>query len=256
MDRWSGRVALVTGASSGIGAAICRQLVENGMRVVGAARSHDKVQAVADELRGQKGSLTAIRCDISKDDDVRALFSTIKRKFGGVDVCINNAGLDSFSSLIDGDPSKWRAMLDVNVIGLSFCTKEALASMKERGMDEGQIVHISSVAGHGVMDPSMISAMYTASKFAVRALTEGLRQELRHVKSNIRVTSISPGIVETGFYSTQLNIPDEVAKEALAGYGFKVLEASDIADSVLHVLKAPSHVQINDIIVRPTQQPM
>jgi len=255
MDRWRGRVALVTGASSGIGAAICRQLVAAGLTVVGAARSYDKVQALSNELKGHKGSLTAIQCDISKDEDVKKLFSTIKQKFGGVDVCINNAGLDSYSSLMDGDPSKWRAMLDVNVIGLSHCTREALVSMKERKVNDGQIIHISSVAGHTVINPAVISAMYTASKFAVRALTEGLRQELRQAKSMIRVASISPGAVETGFFSAQQNITEEASKENIASFGFKFLQANDIADSVMNILAAPQHVQVSDVILLPTEQP-
>jgi len=254
MNRWEGRVALVTGASSGIGAAICCQLVEQGMTVVGAARSYNKVQALADELKGQKGSLTAIQCDISKDEDIRAMFSTIKQKFGGVDVCINNAGLDSFSALMDGDPSKWRAMLDVNVIGLSHCTREALVSMKERNVDDGQILHISSVAGHLVVAPYLVSAMYSASKHAVKALTEGLRQELRQAKSKIRVASISPAATETGFFGAQRNLSEEAATKKYTSMGFKCLEAKDIADSVLHVLSAPPHVQVTDVVVWPTEQ--
>jgi len=256
MNRWEGRVALVTGASSGIGAAICCQLVEKGMTVVGAARSHNKVQALADELKGHKGSLTAIHCDISKAEDVTALFSTIKKKFGGVDICINNAGLDNFSALMDGDPSKWRALLDVNVIGLSHCTREALVSMKERNVDDGQIIHISSNAGHFVFSPQVISAMYTASKQAVRALTEGLRQELREAKSHIRVASISPGGVETSFFGVQRNLTEEEGKKMFDSFGFKPLQASDVADCVVYVLAAPPHVEINDIIVRSTEQPM
>ncbi|CAL4124248.1 unnamed protein product [Meganyctiphanes norvegica] len=255
MNRWNGRVALVTGASSGIGAAICRQLVEHGMTVIGAARSHSKVQELADELKGQKGSLHAIRCDISKDNDVRALFATIKQKHGGVDVCINNAGIDSYSPLMDGDVNKWRAMFDVNVIGLSHCTREALVSMKERKVDDGQIIHISSIAGHVVISPQMVSAMYTASKYAVNALTEGLRQELRQAKSSIRVSSISPGVVGTGFFSAQQNVSEEKAKEMMgAMLEFKVLEASDIADSAIYILAAPPHVEIDNVMIRPTGQ--
>merc|ERR1712106_674844 len=148
------------------------------------------------------------------------------------------------------------AMLDVNVIGLSNCTREAIASMKERKVDDGQIVHISSIAGHVVINPGMISAMYTASKYAVRALTEGLRQELRATKSNIRVASISPGAVETAFFSTQHNVSAEKGKEMIDSLGFQFLKASDVADSVLHVLAAPPHVQIHDVIMTSTEQAM
>jgi len=148
------------------------------------------------------------------------------------------------------------AMLDVNVIGLSNCTREAIASMKERKVDDGQIVHISSIAGHVVINPGMISAMYTASKYAVNALTEGLRQELRAAKSNIRISSVSPGVVETGFLGTQQHIGEDASKELLGSFGITPLQASDIADAVLYTLAAPPHVEINDIIIRPTNQPM
>ncbi|CAL4205902.1 unnamed protein product, partial [Meganyctiphanes norvegica] len=162
-----------------IGAAICRVLVEKGMKVVGAAKSIKKVQAVSEELVGRKGSMIAIHCDITKDEDVLALFESIKNKFGGVDVCINSASLDTFTTLLDGNPNKWRNMLNVNVVGLCLCTREAIASMQQRGIDDGQIIHLNNIAGHYVSSPGSVSAMYTASKFAVTALTEGLRQELR-----------------------------------------------------------------------------
>ncbi|KAG7171920.1 Dehydrogenase/reductase SDR family member 11-like 1, partial [Homarus americanus] len=169
MERWIGRVALVTGASAGIGAAICRVLVDKGMKVVGAARDEERIQALANELANKPGSLTAIKCDITKDSDILSLFASIKEKFGGVDVCINNAGMSHNHSLLEGTPQEWREMLDVNVVGLCLCTREAVASMRHR------------------VSQSLRTHFYAATKFAVRALTEGLRQELRDVKSRIRV---------------------------------------------------------------------
>ncbi|KAG0709126.1 Dehydrogenase/reductase SDR family member 11 [Chionoecetes opilio] len=107
MERWSGRVALVTGASAGIGASVARRLVAEGMRVVGAARSVERVQALADELKGQPGTLIPIKCDITKDDQVMSMFARIKRELGGVDVCVNNAGLAVFKDLLEGSPEEW-----------------------------------------------------------------------------------------------------------------------------------------------------
>ncbi|XP_042216547.1 dehydrogenase/reductase SDR family member 11-like isoform X2 [Homarus americanus] len=250
MERWIGRVALVTGASAGIGAAICRVLVDKGMKVVGAARDEERIQALANELANKPGSLTAIKCDITKDSDILSLFASIKEKFGGVDVCINNAGMSHNHSLLEGTPQEWREMLDVNVVGLCLCTREAVASMRERNVVDGHIIHISSLSGHRVSQ-SLRTHFYAATKFAVRALTEGLRQELRDVKSRIRVTAISPGLVETEFASRMMKDKEE-GQEVYSK--FKCLQVEDIASSVVHVLSAPPHVEICDILIRPTEQ--
>ncbi|XP_042859667.1 dehydrogenase/reductase SDR family member 11-like [Penaeus japonicus] len=249
MERWVGRVALVTGASVGIGAAICRQLVGAGMKVVGAARSVEKIQALSNELSGKPGSLTAMKCDLSKDSDVMNLFTSIKQQFGGVDVCINNAGLSHNHSLLDGTPEEWREMLDVNVVALCLCTREAVASMRERNVDDGQIIHISSMSGHRVT-PNPAVHFYTATKYAVTALLEGLRLELRDAKSHIRVAAVSPGIVETEFAPRMQK--SEAGRKLYTT--LECLQPDDIASSVLHVLSAPPHVQIHDILVRPTEQ--
>lgn len=250
MDRWKGRVALVTGASAGIGAAICRQLVAAGMVVVGAARAVERVEALSKELENQPGKLAAVRCDLTKDADIANLFSFIKKEYIGVDVCINNAGMSHNHSLLDGTPKEWREMLDINVVALCLCTKEAVKSMQERGVDDGQIIHINSMSGHRVT-PQPNVHFYTATKFAVTALTEGLRQELRGLNSHIRISCVSPGCVETEFGPRMAK--DEEAGKKIYGQ-LKCLQADDIAASVIHILAAPPHVQIHDILVRPTEQ--
>ncbi|KAK8729135.1 hypothetical protein OTU49_008644 [Cherax quadricarinatus] len=250
MERWSGRVALVTGASAGIGAAICRRLVEAGMIVVGAARNEERIKALASELANKPGTLTPVKCDVSKDSDILNLFSTIKQKFGGVDVCINNAGMSHNKSLLEGTPQEWREMLDINVVGLCLCTREAVASMQERKVDDGQIIQVSSMSGHRIV-PHEATHFYTATKFAVTALTEGLRQELRSAKSHIRVAAISPGIVETEF-AGRMNKNEAEGKKFYKN--LECLQADDIASSVIHILAAPPHVQIHDILIRPTEQ--
>ncbi|XP_045613500.1 dehydrogenase/reductase SDR family member 11 [Procambarus clarkii] len=250
MERWTGRVALVTGASTGIGAGISRRLVEAGMKVVGAARNEERLQALERELANKPGSFTPVKCDISKDDDVLNLFATIKQKFGGVDVCINNAGMTHGHSLLEGTTEEWREMLDINVVGLCLCTREAVASMRARNVDDGQIIHIISTSGHRVAQVPA-GHFYAGTKFAVTALLEGLRQELRDAKSHIRIAGISPGLVETEFAS-RLFKDDAEAKKVFSS--IKGLQADDVASSVIHVLSAPPHVQIHDIIVRPTEQ--
>ncbi|PSN44167.1 Farnesol dehydrogenase [Blattella germanica] len=237
MERWSGRVAVVTGASSGIGASIAEELVKKGLKVVGLARRVERVEELSKSLKSPKGVLHAVKCDITKEAEVKKAFEWIKSKLGGVDILINNAAVAKEASLIDGPPEDLRSMLDLNIMGLSMCTQEALKSMKERGVDDGHIVHINSVAGHA--PPMDLYCMYSATKHAVTALTEGLRKQLIKQKSKIRVTSLSPGLVKT-------EMPPE---EFLNNMPY--LEASDIADACLYVLGVPAHVQIHEIMVRP-----
>ncbi|KAK6169166.1 hypothetical protein SNE40_020267 [Patella caerulea] len=252
MERWIGRVALVTGASAGIGAAIARDLVCLGMKVVGCSRNIEKIQKLSDELKNEKGSLTAIRCDLSKEEDIVNMFKTIKsnESLCGVDVCINNAGLAHNAPILSGRTEQWREMLDVNVLAVTICTREAFQSMKERNVDDGHIMFINSMSGHRVV-PSTPTHFYSASKFAVTALLESTRQELRELKSHIRVTSVSPGLVETEF-SYRMNKDEEKAKALYSS--IRCLEANDISNAVVFALQAPSHVEINDVFIRPTEQ--
>ncbi|XP_043115100.1 dehydrogenase/reductase SDR family member 11b [Puntigrus tetrazona] len=253
MDRWKGRVALVTGASVGIGAAIAKSLARHGMKVVGCARNVEQIEKLSSECvsSGFSGNLIPYKCDLSVEDDVLSMFSWIKVHHQGVDVCINNAGLALPEPLLSGKISGWKTMIDVNVIALSVCTREAYQSMKERNIDDGHIININSMSGHRVVN-SADSHFYTASKYAVTALTEGLRQELREAKTHIRATCISPGLVETEFAYRLYN---ENPEKASAAYkSIKCLQAEDIANAVVYVLSAPPHVQIGDIQMRPVEQ--
>ncbi|XP_045613486.1 dehydrogenase/reductase SDR family member 11 [Procambarus clarkii] len=246
MERWAGRVALVTGASSGIGAAVCKRLVEADMKVVAAARNEEKLLALQSKLADSSGELITMKCDITDDDEVLNVFSIIKKEFGGVDVCINNAGMSHNRSLLEGSPEDWREMLNINVVGLSLCTREAVSSMRERNVNDGQIIHINSMSGHRVISNSAVH-FYSATKFAVRALLEGMRLELRDLKSHIRIAAVSPGLVET---EKSLRLYEDEVKKM----NMKSLNADDVAASVIHVLSAPPHVQIHDILIRPTDQ--
>ncbi|XP_072041943.1 dehydrogenase/reductase SDR family member 11-like isoform X2 [Amphiura filiformis] len=250
-DRWVGRVALVTGASAGIGAAIAKRFAQLGLKVVGCARNIDKIKTLEDELQKSKasGSVHAIKCDVSQETEVLSMFKEIKEKYGGVDVCVNNAGLNHATSIIDGKTEDWKHIFDVNVLGLSICTREAVKSMRERNVDDGHIIHLNSTLGHWVLPISTIH-LYSASKHAVTALTEGLRQELREIKSHIRVTSISPGLIKTEF------APRALGQEAADGLYAAIpwLEADDIADAVVYALQAPPHVQVHDIIIHPIEK--
>jgi NADP+-dependent farnesol dehydrogenase len=193
MDRWQGKIAVVTGASAGIGSAIVVDLVKAGMVVVGLARRPDRIEALKSNIpeRMQK-NVHAMKCDVSKEPQIIATFAEIEKKFGGVDVLVNNAGIIRTTSLIAPDNSvPLSEIIDTNVMGLVFCTREAVQSMKKRG-DNGHthIVHINSIAGHSVQIMIDISSpnIYPASKYAVTALTESLRQELIAADSKIKVT--------------------------------------------------------------------
>lgn len=239
----AGRVALVTGASAGIGRATALRLAAAGMRVAVCARRAERLQALQSEVE----QLLPIPADLRDEGDVQRVFAAVRERWGGVDVLVNNAGLGHMAPLVSGSTEHWREMLELNVLALSVCTREAITDMRRRG-DDGHIVHISSMAAHRVPPGS---GMYSATKFAVRALTEGLRQELRELGSKIRVSAISPGFVETEF--AELYHKDPAAKERTYGK-FKVLEADDVAWLVHALVSAPPHVQIHDVLLRPRDQ--
>uniref|UniRef100_A0A3Q2QNF9 Dehydrogenase/reductase SDR family member 11 n=1 Tax=Fundulus heteroclitus TaxID=8078 RepID=A0A3Q2QNF9_FUNHE len=253
MERWKGRVALVTGASVGIGAVTAKELVRFGMKVVGCARNVDKIQDLAAECRsaGYSGMLIPFKCDLTNLEEIRSMFAAIKEEHNGVDVCINNAGLAHAEPLLSGKTSSWKNMLDVNVLALSVCTREAYQSMKERSIDDGHIINLNSMCGHRIL-PNADIHFYTATKYAVTALTEGLRQELREAKTHIKATCISPGLVETEFAP---RLYSQNAEKAASVYTHnKALEAIDVANAIVYVLSAPPHVQIGDIQMRSVEQ--
>lgn len=248
IDRWKGRVALVTGASAGIGRAVAEQLADAGLKVALTARRAERLDALATRIRERGGEALAVPADARDEKALLAVFDRIRAEWGGVDVMVNNAGLGRMASLSDGETAHWREMLEVNVLALSICTREAIRDMRARG-DAGQIIHISSMAGHRV--PGGGGGFYAATKHAVRGLTEGLRKELRDAGSAIRVCAVSPGMVETEFAEVMAG-PDAVAE----AYGrFPCLQPHDVADAVLFALTRPPHSQIHDILLRPTQQP-
>jgi 17beta-estradiol 17-dehydrogenase / 3beta-hydroxysteroid 3-dehydrogenase len=244
LNRWRDRVALVTGASSGIGRAIATYLAGAGMRVAACARRRDRLEA----LRAEHGDrVLALEVDVRDEDRVRAAWAEVGATWGGIDVLVNNAGLGHKAPLVSGDTAMWREMLEVNVLALCVCTREAVADLRRRGA-EGHIIHVSSMSAHRVPPGS---GMYSATKFAVRSLTEGLRTELRELGLPIRVTAISPGFVETEFAEKY----HRSAAAAEQTYGrYKVLEPGDVAKAVAYALAQPAHVQVHDLLMRPTEQ--
>ncbi|PZO17265.1 MAG: short-chain dehydrogenase [Leptolyngbya foveolarum] len=239
-------VAIVTGASSGIGLAIARRLAADGYDLAICARREDKLAKAADMLRRQDINVLSQTVDLRNEAQILDFFAAVNAKWGQLDVLINNAGLGHKESLMAGKTAAWREMLEVNVLALCICTREAISLMQPA--NSGHILHVSSMSGHRV---PAITGVYSASKFAVRSLTETLRRELRAANSNIRISSVSPGIVETEFAEKY----HQSAEQAEKTYGqFPVLQAVDIANAIAYALSQPEHVEVNDILIRPTQQ--
>jgi NADP-dependent 3-hydroxy acid dehydrogenase YdfG len=243
MTTLSGRSIVVTGASSGIGAAIVRALAAAGARLTIGARRVARLEALAREVGGE---IAVVGTDMRVEADVLRLVATARERFGGVDALVNNAGLGRKAPVSSAPTELWREMLETNVLGLLIATREAVQDMERRGV-AGHVVHVSSMAGHRVPGPD--SGVYAATKFAVRAVTEGLRQELRARQSPIRVSSVSPGQVDTEFTDVFVgagNVPPP--------RGIRQLDAADVAHAVVWILAQPAHVEVHDLQVRPTAQ--
>jgi NADP-dependent 3-hydroxy acid dehydrogenase YdfG len=226
------RVMLITGASTGIGAATARHAVEAGWRVVLAARSEDKLSQLVEEL-GSEHAL-AQRCDVTDFGEQEALVDAAIERFGRIDAAFANAGFGAARGFLKEDPDQWRQMILTNVLGVAYTIRAVMPHFGER--NAGHFLLTSSVAGRR----SLPGSLYSASKWAVTGMGESLRQELRQKEgSQVRVTLIEPGVVDTPFFD---NAPSSA------------LEPDDIARIVMFVVEQPAHVDVNEVLVRPTSQ--
>ncbi len=244
-DNIAGKVIVITGASSGMGEAAARHLAAKGARVVLGARRADRIEALAAEIGGAGGQATAVVTDVTKRENLRKLVNTAVETYGRIDVLINNAGVMPLSPLERLKVDEWDHMIDVNVKGVLYGIAAALPYMKEQR--SGHIINLSSVAGHKLFGGS---AVYSATKFAVRALSEGLRQEM--APYNIRVTVISPGAVKTELLD---HISEKDVQKANQDYVAQVgVPAETFARLVAFAISEPEEVGINEILFRPTAQ--
>lgn len=226
------KTAIVTGASSGIGTAIAKELTKAGANVVLAARSKDKLESIASEI-GEKERTLCIPTDVTRQQEMDSLAERAKQVFGSVDIYINNAGKMGSSRVLEGDVANWDQMIDINVKGVLYGIHSVLPEMLERR--SGHIVNIASDSGFEVIERLTV---YCATKLAVRAISTGLEKELAN--TGVRTTNISSGMVETTLSSKS---PFEADR--------KKLEPADIAQAVIYAVTQPEHVNVNEVTVRP-----
>lgn len=246
MAKLDGKVAVITGASSGIGEATAEALAAEGANVAVAARRTDRLDDLAQRIKDGGGKVITVECDVADEDQAHALIQKTEAEFGRVDILVNNAGVMLLSRLDKGLSDEWRQMFDVNVLGLMYVTNAALEVMKRQ--QSGHVVNISSVAGR-VTNPN--GGVYSGTKFAVNAISDGLRKE--NVDDNLRVTVIEPGAVATELTE---HISDEDALDAIQSRIGKLdpLQSEDIANAVAYAVTQPDRVNVDEILIKPAKQ--
>lgn len=240
------KVIVITGASSGMGAATTKKAIAKGAKVVIGARNEEKLKAIAESTENPENVIYQ-KTDVTNLDDVKSLVKTAVDKFNKVDIIYNNAGIMPQDKIVDSDPETWKSMLNTNVIGVLNGIKAALPTMKDQG--SGLIMATDSVAGH-VVYPG--SAVYNSTKFAVRAIMEGLRQEEHG--NGIKTGIVSPGAVNTNLVSTIGNKQITELMNKMAKDKTMTLSAEDVANSAIFMMEQPENVDMNEILVRPTGQ--
>jgi len=240
------KVAIITGASSGIGYATALALSKAGAKVAIGARRIDRLEELAKKISADGGEVFYQKLDVTQRSECENFAKAVLDKWGSIDILVNNAGLMPLSLFKSLKVDEWDRMIDVNIKGVLYCTGSVILHMKEK--KSGHIVNLSSVAGRTVFPTGTV---YCATKHAITAFSEGLRQEFS-ARSNIRVTCIEPGVVST-------ELTDTITDESLQGFienakKMEALHAEDIANAILYAVESPSHVNVNEVLIRPTTQ--
>ncbi|MBB4196061.1 NADP-dependent 3-hydroxy acid dehydrogenase YdfG [Rhizobium aethiopicum] len=243
MSDIEGKVIAITGASSGIGKATAKVLAAAGAQIVIGARRSDRLEALAGEIEAKGGRVRLRKLDVTNRSQVETFAGFAKAEFGRLDVIINNAGVMPLSPLDALKVEEWDRMVDVNIKGVLYGIAAALPIMKAQG--SGQIINLSSIGGHSV---SPTAAVYCATKYAVRAISDGLRQET----DRIRVTVISPGTTTSELAET---ITDPTARDAMKAFRAVTISPEAVADAILYAISQPDDVDVSEIIIRPTASP-
>jgi clavulanate-9-aldehyde reductase len=241
----SGRAVAITGASSGIGEATALACVAAGASVSLAARRADRIQALAARINDEGGTAIAVPTDVADERQARGFVEQTYEHLGRIDALVNNAGVMLLGPVTGADMDDWRRMVDANLYGVLYCTHAALPLMQQQG--SGHIVNVSSVAGRIAGEGS---AVYNLTKWGLNGFSEGLRQEV--LRSNIRVTIIEPGAVDTELLEHNTEAVQTAAAKRFEG--IQPLQSSDIADAIVYALRQPEHVSINEVLIRPTGQ--
>lgn len=239
-----GKVVAITGASSGIGEATARLLAHHGAHVILGARRTERLEALTSEIRSKGGSADYQQLDVTKRDQMEAFIKYAEKTFGRVDVILNNAGVMPLSKLEALKVEEWDRMINVNIRGVLHGIAAGLPIMKKQGF--GQFINIASIGAYSV---TPTAAVYCATKYAVRAISEGLRME---VGGDIRVTLVSPGVTESELADS---ISDEEARQGMKEYRRISISPDAIARSILYAMEQPADIDVNEIIVRPTASP-
>jgi NADP+-dependent farnesol dehydrogenase len=252
MEKWEGKVAVVTGASAGIGEAIVKDFARNGINVVGLARRSEKIEEYANKFEESKGKIYAYKCDVSDLESVKSAFKWIEDKFGSISILVNNSGKIFNGDLTDQSDLAEQEIndtIDVNLKGVVNCTRAGI-QLIEKSEDHGIIININSLSGHTVFNVPGLS-IYPATKFAVRAFGETLRMELVRKNSKIRVTNVSPGTVKT---EMARNCIDYISPGILEKYEDSIqwLKPEEIAQTIRFLLEVPHSVNITELTVKPT----
>jgi NADP-dependent 3-hydroxy acid dehydrogenase YdfG len=242
-----GRKAVITGGSSGIGAAAAVAMAREGAAVALGARRVDRCEEIASQINADGGRAVAIEADITDEEQARRLVEEAHSELGGLDCLVNNAGVMLLGPLQGADPADWRTMIEVNCLGLVYCTHYALPLIRDGG--GGDVVNVSSVAGRVA---SLGSGVYNMTKWGVVAYSESLRQEGLHI--NVRVTCVEPGFVATELQGHNTNPMVVEQLEKMRDSMEKVLDADDIARAIVYAVSQPRHVSVNEVLVRPTGQ--
>jgi len=243
MSDVTGKVVAITGASSGIGEAAGRLLAAAGAKVILGARRTDRLETIANDIRKSKGEVDIQALDVTRREDLALFVKKAQDRFGRLDVLIGNAGVMPLSPLEDLRVDEWDRMIDVNIKGVLYGIAAALPVFRKQG--SGHFITVSSVAGHRI---APTGAVYSGTKFAVRAISEGLRQE---VGDKIRVTIISPGAVESELAET---ISNPEVKKRIVDYRKMAIPAETIAAAMAYAIGQPANVDVNEILIRPTAQ--
>ncbi|XP_012264702.2 farnesol dehydrogenase-like [Athalia rosae] len=252
MRRWRGKSAVVTGAASGIGSAITDIFLEEGINVAAFDIQYDRLREkeIALTSAGKtRGKLFPVKCDLTNESDIIGGFEFARNNLNGVDIVVNNAGITHYSKIIESETEVFRKMLDVNVLAVAICTREAVTSMRERDV-EGHVFIINSLLGHEIPEGVLHKGwnLYPSCKHATVAMADVVRRELIDVKTKVRMTSVSPGLVKTEITANTPELKDIFQR-------IPALLPTDVADAVAYALGTRPEVQITELTIRRTGEP-